>query len=577
MIDSLQNIIYKTEDDTLKMQTYNQLRRATYYSDPKMSEGFTEKYLEYAKKIKDSQQTAIAHFYIGNANVVQSNFEKALTNYFKASDYFEQIKDSSRYSSTLNGIGAAYENSGNDSLSLKYFKRSQSISKSIGDKRRSAIALNSIANIYKRRGELELAKKYMENAVSEISETSHQQYINLISMGLANIYNDLEQYEKASTIYADVVTKLDTVSDVFSYATALKWLGHSSIIKNKKSEGLRLMKQAYSKFEANGFSDEVFDMMPDLINAYKINGNYKEGLELSFVHQKLKDSIFTVEKDRNLSDALQKYETEKKDAQLKLISAENEKAQQQKRTYIILAIAGLLFASLLGYFGYKNRQKNKILDRQKKLLEATLDEKNVLLKEVHHRVKNSFQIVSSLLYLQSESVEDKEAKIAIKEAENRVRSMVLIHQKLYNKDELVGINTRDYFHDLVSDIFESHQFTDKKIEYQLDIEPMVLDVETITPIGLILNELIINTLKHAFVEVSEQSKLIVNFNKEQEGLQLIVADNGKGFVSEIKESSFGIRLMKALSKKLKATLDYTINKYSGTTATLIIKKYNLVS
>ena len=146
-IDSLENVIQNTKNDSIKMVTYNKLRRVTYYSDPESSKRYTKRFFELAKKRKDSFRVAMANYYLGNANVVESDFESAIQHYFKSANYFEQKKDSARLSSVLNGIGAAYENSGNDSLSLKYFKRSQSISKKLGDSRRSAIALNNIGNI----------------------------------------------------------------------------------------------------------------------------------------------------------------------------------------------------------------------------------------------------------------------------------------------------------------------------------------------------------------------------------------------------------------------------------------------
>ena len=191
-------------------------------------------------------------------------------------------------------------------------------------------------------------------------------------------------------------------------------------------------------------------------------------------------------------------------------------------------------AGLVGFFLYKNNKKNRLLAKQKALLEATVDEKNVLLKETHHRVKNSFQIVSSLLYLQSENIEDKEAQLAMKEAQNRVRSMVLIHQKLYNKDQLVGINTEEYFSDLTRDIFESHQAEGNEIEYILDVDSLVLDIETITPLGLILNELITNVIKHAFTPNSTEKKLHIYLTKENESLLLLkVIDTGTGMPETI--------------------------------------------
>lgn len=558
------------------MDTYNKLRRATYYSDQKASRNYTIKFLEFASKRKDSFHMALANYYLGNSYVSESDFETGLSYYLKSANYFERKNDSARLSSVLNGIGAAYENSGNDTLSLNYFKKSQQISKSLGDLRRSAIALNNIGNIFKNRGDLISAKNYMELAVKDINTTKNLQYINPLSLNLANTYLDLKEFRKASDLYERVLKTIDSTSDAYSYGTALRGIGNTKLVEGNYEEAISKLRRARIKFDAAGFSHEAMELLPDLIQAFELNKNYKEGLELANYYQKLKDSVFNSEKDKNLSDALQKYETEKKDNQLRVLRLETEKKEQQRKLYLYLALLGLLTAILISILLFRNKKQNIILGKQKRLLETTIDEKNVLLKETHHRVKNSFQIVSSLLYLQSESMEDKEAKIAIKEAENRVRSMVLIHQKLYNKDELVGINTKDYFGDLVRDIFESHQFKTDPITYNINVEPMVLDIETITPLGLILNELIINTLKHAFDDVSSKSKIDIQFARKNKKLELKVLDNGKGFEGKIKNTSFGISLMNALSKKLKATLSYDSELNKGTEAKLIVEKFNLL-
>ena len=323
-----------------------------------------------------------------------------------------------------------------------------------------------------------------------------------------------------------------------------------------------------------------FDKLSSYIlleQSYILNEDCENALEILQKKTILHDSIRRQEMITQVADFRVKYDTEKKEAQLQILELEKEKERQQKNLFTIIAILGIILVGLVTYFLYKNNLKNKRLNSQNILLENTIGEKNTLLREIHHRVKNSFQIVSSLLYLQSENIEDKEAKIAIKEAENRVRSMVLIHQKLYNKDELVGINTKDYFQDLTKDIFESHQFQEQSITYELDIEPIVLDLETITPMGLILNELIINVLKHAFKTVDETSKLMISFSKNNGKLLLKVKDNGKGFKGDIKTTSFGIKLIKALSKKLKATIDYKSQPNLGTEVVLNVKKFNILS
>ncbi len=310
-----------------------------------------------------------------------------------------------------------------------------------------------------------------------------------------------------------------------------------------------------------------------MYSAYKSTGSYSQFLENYELFEDARETIFN---DKNIKKQTQQemqFEFNKTSA---LKNAEIVAQKKESQLYSILSGVGFLFAAFLGFFFYKNRKKNKILAKQKKLLEATVDEKNVLLKETHHRVKNSFQIVSSLLYLQSENIEDKEAQIALREAQNRVRSMVLIHQRLYSKDQLVGIDSKEYLEALTKDIFEMHQFKKELLPYKLNIESLVLSIETITPIGLILNELIVNVLKHAYEIITPESILSIDFRKKNDELILKVIDNGKGFEDEIKDTSFGIKLMNALSKKLKASLDYNSSLSNGTEVILNIKKFEIL-
>lgn len=365
-------------------------------------------------------------------------------------------------------------------------------------------------------------------------------------------------------------------NDSNTYHILVSSLSEALIAKKKYDEAISYLSKyndpnykhvnIYNRILSLSNLEEAYLKLSDYQNAYNTIGYRKT----------LQDSVRRIEMLDKVADYEVKYETNQKEAQLKLVSLENKKNKQQKSLYSIIAIGGLIASIIIGFLLFINRKKNKQLVKQKHLLEVTLDEKNVLLKEIHHRVKNSFQIVSSLLYLQSENIEDKEAQLAIKEAENRVRSMVLIHQKLYSKDDLVGINTKEYIEDLTKDIMDSHQSNNKSISYDLKIEPKVLDIETITPLGLILNELITNVLKHAFPEVSEKNKMSIEFKQDNDELVLSVSDNGVGMPTKVRESSFGLKLIRALSKKLKANLNFNSDG-AGTMAQVRMKRFEILS
>lgn len=183
--------------------------------------------------------------------------------------------------------------------------------------------------------------------------------------------------------------------------------------------------------------------------------------------------------------------------------------------------------------------------RSEDQIKAALKEKEVLLKEIHHRVKNNLQVISSLLKLQSRSINDERTLEMFKESENRVRSMALIHEKLYRSRDLANIDFRGYTQDLVADLFQSYGAKAGKISLKKDIEDISLGVETAIPCGLIINELISNALRHAFPEGREGEIDITFRSSDEDKIELIISDNGIGI-----PTNFDIRNTKSLGLHL---------------------------
>ncbi len=572
-IDSLIQITKTSKNDSIIMHTYNKLRRATYFSNAKTSEKYTKKYLEYAEKIKDSHNIVLAHFYLGNANVRSGNYEKALNKYLIAANYYERKKDSNRYSSVLNSLGAVHEKTKNDSLSLHYYKLARKMGKSIKNFKRSGIASTNIGNIYNNMGEFKKALYFSEDSVKDLKKhDSYQSFLTLAEINLASIYNNSNNYKKANILYNKLLKTIDSTKDLYSYAGILSGKGIALSRQGAVKRAKPFLENACQKFKANHFTDEYFQMIPELISVHKKLNNTDKVIDLYEEYITLKDSILNKEQDKNIANAIQKYETEKKDAQLKVLTLETEKNEQQKKFYFYLSLSGLLIIGLISFFLYKNNKTTKILASKNLQLNKALSDNETLLKETHHRVKNSLQMISSLLYLQSENIEDEKAASSVKDGQIRVKSMALIHQKLYQKDNLTGVEVSDYINDLAKSVFQSHNVHKDTIELKIDVDKMILDIDTITPIGIIINELIVNALKHAFTENNKNPTISISLHKEEDKLVLKVQDNGKGFkVTTKKEKSFGMKLIKSLSRKLKA--DFSIESKDGTLITLIIKRF----
>ncbi|NET58268.1 MAG: PAS domain S-box protein [Symploca sp. SIO2E6] len=202
-------------------------------------------------------------------------------------------------------------------------------------------------------------------------------------------------------------------------------------------------------------------------------------------------------------------------------------------------------------------QESKQAEEQ---LKASLKEKELLLKEIHHRVKNNLLVVSSLLELQTDSTEDIEIIKVLEESQNRIHSMALIHEKLYRSDNLDQINFGEYLESLLDNLFSSYSYSDdREIEFELDIEPVLLNIETANPCGLIVNELIANIFKHAFPKGRSNNKLWLELHQSPDKqINLIVRDNGIGFPEDLdfrETESLGLQLVCTLTEQLEGTIE----------------------
>ena len=186
-------------------------------------------------------------------------------------------------------------------------------------------------------------------------------------------------------------------------------------------------------------------------------------------------------------------------------------------------------------------------------IESALREKEVLLKEVHHRVKNNMQVVSSMLQLQSGYIRDEEAQTAFRESQRRVEAMSLIHDKLYRSHDLAKIDFGQYVEDLVNKMFAFNTGSSDRVEWTLDIEKVMLDVGYAIPCGLIINELVSNSLKHAFRDGGEVGIHIGMHLARGGRLNLVVSDNGTGFPEGLdfrETKTLGLQLVTSLVQQL---------------------------
>ncbi len=246
----------------------------------------------------------------------------------------------------------------------------------------------------------------------------------------------------------------------------------------------------------------------------------------------------------------------------KLALERNRNEMQAKDERINFVFISLVF-TLLGFAGMvyaylKSIKNQRLIAEQKHIIENALIEKDSLLKEIHHRVKNNLQMVSSLLSLQTKNTRSKAAIEALEEGKSRVKAMALIHQKLYQNDDLSVIEMQGYIESLINSIQSVYKKGGHNINITIDAEGTELDIDRAIPFGLILNELVSNSFKYAFPEDDENGKIYIHLSKNGDNGFFEYSDNGIGLPEDTDQranSSMGIRLMNRLVNQLQSTMN----------------------
>lgn len=226
----------------------------------------------------------------------------------------------------------------------------------------------------------------------------------------------------------------------------------------------------------------------------------------------------------------------------------------------VLNFCCAFFMCFMLVFYFANNNYNFILNltMNRDLLQKSLQDRELLLSEIHHRVKNNLAVVSALLELQTSYMEDTKIKNVIVESKNRIKSIALLHEKLYENKLLGEIDIKEYIKELVGYIKQTFNYKNKNIELNLTIDSIKLNIDDSMPLSLIINELITNSYKHAFND-RDNGKINISIFKKDNRIELLYSDNGRGFQAENKESlkGFGLTLIEALSYQLDATYSIT--------------------
>lgn len=516
---------------------------------------------------------------------VQGNYKDALSYALAAEKVMGSIEVNGLWTSLIYDLlGTIYSELNFYDKSVEYYKKAIAVSKENNDTEGvTAITINTARSLY-HRGKITEALEIVDSGFKFYhSNDCDVEYSSLYIL----IYCRLKQYNKAKPYYEQLL-KCSTATGsrdhiqqekmyyaIISYLTQTGQAGKTYVYIDKLRELAIINNDLFnlSQLERTHFE------------ADSATGNYLGAIQHLKNYKTLNDSLFNINSSKQFADLQLKYETEKKDKNIKLLTQKSQLQQTKLQKELIIRyifIASLVISFIIIGLVYSRycikRKSNAVLEakqeeinRQNKKLRNLVEEKEWLLKEIHHRVKNNLQIVISLLNTQSAYLENEDALLAIQNSQHRMHAMSLIHQKLYQTDNLSSINIAWYIQELASYLKDSFD-NDNKIRFDLNTQSVELDVAQAVPLGLILNEAISNAIKYAFPQQKGVIRIIFKETEENRFL-LQITDNGIGLPEGFEPAeldSLGMNLMRGLAEQLDGTFEITTN--NGVTITITFIK-----
>jgi two-component sensor histidine kinase len=562
-------IYHKLNETSTEINLRYSLADAYFLSDH--SDSSQNECLDIIKNYQFSGRKEIAGAFmlLSTTNRYEGNYNIALPYILKGIEYLQKTNDTLSRESFYGELALVYQELGQTENSIIWYRKTIHL--------RERVPGYSQTSIFRTVGFVVqglIKQKKINEALNEIlaAEKRHPPESDFIKGTIAEIkgycYEAQKNFPLAEKNYQEMIRLITPGQDesIFLYIARLDIAKFYVQQKKYKKASVYLNGLSGKRFFASYQRDLQFLW-------YKIDsakGDYLSSLNHFRNYKTTSDSLFSIIKNKQIAEIQIKYETDQKEKDIKLLKKDGllqrEKVTRSENMRNITfggLVSLILFIGLL-YNGYRLKQRNNVsLSRLLNEKDRLLLDKEWLIKEIHHRVKNNLQIVMGLLQRQSAYINNNEALEVIKNSGNRMHSIALIHQKLYQSESLDLISMPEYIDELISYLKDSYDLGNR-IHFEKQIDAIKLDVAQAVPLGLILNEAITNAVKYAYAG-DEMGIVKVALKRMDNGFNyLTIIDNGKGLPAGLDSEnigSLGLNLMKGLSKQLGGKLE--IENFNG--------------
>lgn len=412
--------------------------------------------------------------------------------------------------------------------------------------------------------------KAIQTATKSLKTTNPFAYKSILlssKSNIANLHLDRNEFKKTiSVINEDILPKIENKNTPI-YIQSYLMLGEAYLKTNKLNETKSIIETLEKLCCLNEVKMKI--QLLELQSSYfEEKEEYKTSLKYTSEIKHLKDSLLSVQNLNLLKSTELNYFIENKE---KEVASKNQiiEEKEKEKTNLIIIIIGLIALLTTSFFAFQNNRRKRLeiekmnasISKKNEEIKVSLHEKELLLKEIHHRVKNNLQIISGILSLQNNSISDEKAKQILIDGQDRIQTIALLHKTMYQNENFNMVSFQTYINELITYIKQTNITANKKITIHQEIENIQFNIDTAIPLSLIINEIITNCYKHAFENKTEGSISISIKKQINDSYELIIEDNGNGLPENFNtfenSKSVGFDLIHGLCQQIDGEIEIT--------------------
>lgn len=609
-LEILRNEIKLEKVDTIRARLMGELAWELKFVDSERALELAEKEIQIGRKTQNYLLLAEGFRVKALTLVIQEKILDGMSNYDSSIFFAKKAKSNYYEISCYNLIGGMYNDHGDYDKSIEYYRKGLNLAQQSKDGKLISVLSNNLAETYQSSNRrTELVERYFKLALDNSKQNKNWPIAGMNAANLAFEYSKLGQKRKAEIVLNEAIelmnrnpsksyqygTTCHVISSVYLELGDMKNSIHYAIISMEIMDSLQQPDnvlrplvnlanaylsirdisnaQIYAERLLNGAKKRNAKMY--IREGYRIlsaisesQGALAKSLDYYKLYKVFNDSIFEINRERNITNmeamaALSKHELEikfrtaQKTLENDLLKNQNSGLQKQRILILLLCI---IFAVLIVLLYKSNREVSKInrdLEKAKARVEKQVIEKGIMVQEIHHRVKNNLTILKGLLYLQAKTSVHKEAKIALEECQYRIENMALVHQKLYDENNIGKLKLIEFLETMFDQLSVLYKDSKRHVELDLKGTCSPLNVSTVIPLGLMMNELITNSFKYAFEHI-EQGSIKIEVEENAGMLKIRYSDNGPGLKEPLSSNmgGFGFKLLDILANQISANISY---------------------